>query len=64
MGKMLDCAKVNPAAGCGHIVRGETMEDLMVNAKAHAKEHGITEITPELMEMLKSHIEDDGKCCG
>ena len=44
--------------------RGETMEELMVNAQAHAKEHGITEVTPELMEKIKAHIEDDGKCCG
>ena len=64
MGKMIDCAKVDPSAGCVHVVRGETMEELMVNAKEHAKEHGITEVTPELMEKIKAHIEEDGKCCG
>lgn len=64
MGKIIDCGKVNPASGCGHVVRGETMEELMKNAQAHAKEHGITDITPELMEKIKANIEDDGKCCG
>lgn len=59
MGKIIDCGKVNPASGCGHVVRGETEEELLKNAKAHAKEHGITEVTPELMELIKAHIEDE-----
>lgn len=59
MSKKLDCGKVNPASGCSHIVRGKTEEELLQNAKAHAKEHGILEVTPQLMEMIKAHIEDD-----
>ncbi len=59
MGKIIDCSKVNPASGCGHVVRGETQEELLKNAKAHAKEHGIVEVTPELIEMIKAHIEDE-----
>ncbi len=59
MGKIIDCSKVNPASGCGHVVRGETEEELLKNAKAHAKEHGIVEVTPELIEMIKAHIEDE-----
>ena len=59
MGKIIDCGKVNPATGCGHIVRGETEEELLKNAKAHAKEHGIDEVTPQLIEMIKAHIEDE-----
>lgn len=59
MGKKIDCGKVNPATGCTHIVRGNTVEELLQNAKAHAKEHGILEVTPELMEKIKAHIEDD-----
>ena len=43
MGKIIDCGKVNPASGCGHIVRGDTEEELLKNAEAHAKEHGFTE---------------------
>ena len=59
MGKFIDCSKVNPAGGCNHVVRGETEEELLKNAKAHAKEHGIMEVTPELIEMIKPYIEDE-----
>jgi predicted small metal-binding protein len=59
MGKKIDCGKVNPAGGCSHIVRGATEEELLKNAQAHAKDHGIVEVTPELMAMIKAHIEDD-----
>ncbi len=59
MGKKIDCGKVNPAGGCNHVVRGETEEELLMNAKAHAKEHGIVEVTPQLIEMIKAHIEDE-----
>jgi predicted RNase H-like HicB family nuclease len=43
VGKKIDCGKVNPSSGCGHIVRGETEEELLQNAKA----------------MIKAHIEDE-----
>ncbi len=59
MSKIIDCNKVNPASGCAHVVRGETEEELMRNAAEHAKEHGIVDVTPELMEMIKSNIEDE-----
>ncbi len=59
MGKIINCGKVNPATGCTHIVRGETEEEVLMNAKAHAKEHGIVEITPQLIEMIKPYIEDE-----
>ncbi len=59
MGKIIDCGKVNPATGCRHVVRGETEEEVLMNAKAHAKEHGIVEVTPQLIEMIKPYIEDE-----
>ena len=59
MGKIIHCSKVNPASGCRHVVRGETEEEVLKNAKAHAKEHGIVEVTPELIKMIKAHIEDE-----
>jgi predicted small metal-binding protein len=59
MGKMIDCGKVNPASGCGHVVRGETEEEVLKNAKIHAKEHGFSEETPELVAMIKANIVDD-----
>ncbi len=59
MGKIIDCNKVNPASGCTHVVRGETEEQLLRNAEAHAKEHGIVEVTPELLAQIKANIEDE-----
>ena len=59
MGKIINCAKVNPVSGCGHVVRGETEEELLKNAAEHAKEHGILEVTPELIEMVKANIQDE-----
>ena len=29
MAKVIDCGKVNPASGCGHVIRGETEEDVL-----------------------------------
>ncbi len=59
MSKIIDCNKVNPASGCDHVVRGETEEELLRNAAEHAKEHGIIDVTPEVMEMIKANIEDE-----
>jgi predicted small metal-binding protein len=59
MGKIVDCAKVDPSTGCSHVVRGETEEELMKNAAEHAKEHGIVEVTPELMERVQANIQDE-----
>jgi len=59
MGKVVDCAKVDPSTGCGHVVRGETEEELMRNAQEHAKEHGLVEVTPELMERVRANIRDE-----
>jgi predicted small metal-binding protein len=59
MAKIIDCNKVNPASGCDHVVRGETEEELLENAKKHAVEHGFTEVTPELVAMIKSNIRDE-----
>ena len=59
MTKIIDCNKVNPTSGCDHVVRGETEEELLRNAAEHAKEHGIVDVTPEVMEMIKANIEDE-----
>ncbi len=59
MSKIIDCNKVNPASGCDHVVRGETEDELLRNAAEHAKEHGIVDVTPDLMEMIKANIEDE-----
>jgi len=59
MGKMVECAKVDPSSGCKHVIRGKTDEELMRNVMAHAKEHGIREATPELMAKVKAAIRDE-----
>jgi len=59
MSKILECAKVDPSSGCDYIVRGETEEDeVLQKAAEHAKEHGIREVTPELIERVKANIRD------
>lgn len=58
MGKIIQCNKVNPNSECSHVIRGETEEDVLEQAKVHAKDHGM-EPTPELLEMVKAHIEDE-----
>jgi predicted small metal-binding protein len=59
MGKIIDCNKVNPQSGCDHVVRGETEEELMENAKVHAVSHGFTDVTPELVAHIKANIREE-----
>ncbi len=58
MEKILECAKVDPSSGCKHMVRGKTEEELLRKAAEHAKEHCIREVTPELIERVKTYIHD------
>jgi predicted small metal-binding protein len=59
LSKIIDCNKVNPTSGCAHVVRGETEEEVLENARKHAIEHGYKEVTPELLEMIKSNIREE-----
>lgn len=56
MGKMVECAKVDPSSGCKQVIRGATDEEVMKNAAEHAKQHGIRQMTPEFMAKVKAHI--------
>jgi len=58
MGKAIYCNKVNPSSECNHVIRGETEDEVLQKAGIHAKEHGL-EATPELIEMVRSNIEDE-----
>ncbi len=58
MAKIIECHKVNPSSDCDHVVRGRDENELMANAQAHAREHGL-EPTPELMEQVRSFIEEE-----
>jgi predicted small metal-binding protein len=57
-GQDLECAKVDPSSGCQHVVWGETEEEVLTKAAEHAKEHGIREVTPELIDRVKANIRD------
>jgi predicted small metal-binding protein len=59
MGKIVECAKIDPSSGCTHVVRGKTDEEVMRNAMEHAKQHGIREATPELMAKVKGAIREE-----
>ena len=41
MAKIIECHKVNPTSECDHVVRGRDENELMANAKVHAREHGL-----------------------
>ena len=58
MAKVIHCNKVNPSSNCGHVIRGQTEEEILQQAKIHAKEHGL-EANPQLLEMVKGFIEDE-----
>jgi predicted small metal-binding protein len=54
---MIDCGKVNPASGCGHVISADSEDELMRKAAEHAKkDHGM-EPTPDLMNKVKAHIQ-------
>jgi len=57
MAKILECAKVDPSSGCNYVVRGETEEEVLQKASEHAKEHGIREVTPEMINRVKASIQ-------
>jgi predicted small metal-binding protein len=59
MGKMIECAKVDPSSGCTHVVRGKSDEEVLKNAMEHAKEHGIRDVTPDLMAKVKGAIREE-----
>ncbi len=53
--KEIACGDVVP--GCDFVARGETEAELFRKVAAHAREvHGIQEITPALMEQVRSRI--------
>jgi predicted small metal-binding protein len=58
MAKVIYCNKVNPSSDCNHVIRGETEDEVLQKAGAHAKEHGL-EPTPELIQKVRASIEDE-----
>jgi len=58
MGKIV-CAKVDSSTGCSHVVRDDNEVELMKNAAEHARELGIVEVTPQLMERVRANMQED-----
>jgi predicted small metal-binding protein len=40
-------------------VRGQTEQEVLKSVAEHAKEHGIREVTPELVAKVKANIRDE-----
>jgi predicted small metal-binding protein len=58
MAKVLHCAEVVP--GCAHTMRGNTEDEVMAQAAAHAAaEHEMAEVSPELAEKIRERIKDE-----
>jgi predicted small metal-binding protein len=56
MAHIIDCGKVNPASGCGHVISGKTAAETLRLAAEHARrEHGLKP-TPELMAVVQQHM--------
>lgn len=58
MAKRVDCGKVNPGSGCGHVITADSEEELLRLAAQHAKEGHNLEATPELLSAVKAQIEN------
>jgi predicted small metal-binding protein len=57
MAKTISCRDVGP--DCAFTASAETEEELMQQVAVHASEHGIMEVTPELLERVKAVIKDE-----
>ena len=58
MAKILECAKVDPSSNCKHVVRGETVEEVMQKAAETPRNTAFARVTPELIELVKANIRD------
>ncbi len=43
---------------CKWTATGQTNEEILKQVAEHAKEHGVTEVTPELIEKVTNAIKD------
>ena len=58
MDKIIECSLVYPSSVCSRFFGLKNDDEVMKNAMEHAKEHGIREVTPELMAKVKAAIRD------
>ena len=58
MAKSLYCNDLMP--GCNFVATGATEDEVLSRAAEHAREeHGLAEITPELVEQARAAIRDE-----
>jgi predicted small metal-binding protein len=63
MTKVLRCSDIKP--GCDFEIRGNSEEEVMKQATAHAKTaHNIQDITPELASKVRSAIHEESQAKG
>lgn len=58
MGKVVECAQVDPSSGCKEVIRGKDEQEVMTKAAQHARVHGIHQVTPELTAKVRAAIHD------
>ena len=56
--KMLACGEIMP--GCDATFSGAGDDEILAQAGRHVVEDHRLEVTPELVELVRSHIRDDG----
>lgn len=58
MAKVMKCRDVG--FDCEGVVRAETEDEVLAQAAAHAQSvHGVQEITPEIVQAVRSAIRDE-----
>jgi predicted small metal-binding protein len=58
MGKIVECAQVDPTSGCKAVIRGKDEQEVMVKAAEHARTHGLRDVTPELQAKVKAAMHE------
>lgn len=58
MGKIVECAQVDPTSGCKAVIQGKDEQEVMAKAAEHAKTHGIRDVTPELTAKVKAAMRE------
>jgi predicted small metal-binding protein len=57
MAKVIACGDVVP--GCGVVLEGESVDALLERVAAHAaRDHDLTEISPEVIEAVRAAIRE------
>jgi predicted small metal-binding protein len=57
--KIVECATVDPSAGCKEVIRGHDESEVMQKVAEHAKVHGIRDVTPELQQKVRATMHDE-----